>query len=122
MNEFPPNVHNVHRLWYLGGISQALGKPGRNFTRVGEAPTQKILSHHVEFYTMYTPSLNGRSFILRLKLNFIIYFSSHFYSLLLPSQTHPAVFLKASIWLRTALAFAQLSYIPRDSLVIVHPK
>ncbi len=101
MNKFPPNVHNVHRLRYLGDISQALVKPGRNFTRVGEAPTQKILSHHVEFYAVYTPSLNGRSFILRLKLNLIIHFSPHFHSLLLPLQTHPVVFLNASLWLRT---------------------
>ncbi len=101
MNKFPPNVHNVHRLRYLGDISQALEKPSRNFTQVGEAPTRKILSHHKEFYAMYTPSLNSRSFILKLKLNLIIHFSSHFYSLLLPLQTHPAVFLNASIWLRT---------------------
>ncbi len=84
MNKFPPNVHNVCRLRYLGDISQALEKPGRNFTQVEEAPTWKILSHHVEFYTMYTPSLNGRSVILRLKLNLIIHFSSHFHGLLLP--------------------------------------
>ncbi len=67
MNEFPPNVHIVRRLRYLGDISQALEKPGRNFTQVGEAPTWKILLHHVEFYAMYTPFLNSRSFILRLK-------------------------------------------------------
>jgi hypothetical protein len=84
-NKFSPNVHDVHRLQDLGDISQALEKPGRNFTQVGEAPTWKILSHHVEFYAMYTPSLNGRSFILRLKLNLIIHFSSHSHSLLLPS-------------------------------------
>ncbi len=84
VNEFPPNVQDVHRLRYSGDISQALEKPGRNFTKVGEAPTWKILSHLVEFYAMYTPSLNGRSFILRLKLNLIIHFSSHFHSLLLP--------------------------------------
>jgi hypothetical protein len=101
MNKFPPNIHNVRRLRYPGDISQALEKPGRNFTRVGEAPTRKILSHQVEFYAMYTPSLNGRSFILRIKLNLIVCFSSHFHSLLLPLQTHPAVFLNASTWLRT---------------------
>ena len=101
MNKFPPNVHDARRLRYSGDISQALEKPGRNFTRVGEAPTWKILSHHVEFYVMCTLSLNGRSFILRLKLNLIIHFSSHFHSLLLPLQTHPAVFLNASIGLRT---------------------
>ncbi len=84
MNEFPPNVHNVRRLRYLGGISQALEKPDRNCTQVGEAPTRKILSHHVEFYAIYTWSLNGRPFIHRLKLNLIIHFSSHFHSLLLP--------------------------------------
>ncbi len=67
MNEFPPNVHIVCRLQYLRDISQALEKPGRNFTQVGEAPTQKILLHHIEFYAMYTLFLNGRSFILRLK-------------------------------------------------------
>jgi hypothetical protein len=44
-----------------------LEKPGRNFTQVGEAPTQKILLHHVESYAMHTVFLNGRSFILRLK-------------------------------------------------------
>ncbi len=102
MNKFPPNVHIIRRLRYLGDISQALEKPGRNFTQVGEAPTWKILSHHVEFYTMYTLSLNGRSFNHRLKLNLIIYFSSHFHSLLLPLQTHPAVFLNARILLRTS--------------------
>ncbi len=101
MNKFPPNVHNVRRLRYSGDISQALEEPSRNFTQVGEAPTRKILSHRVEFYARYTLSLNGRSFILRLKLNLIIHFSSHFCSLLLPLQTHPAVFLNASIWLRT---------------------
>jgi hypothetical protein len=101
MDKFPPNVHEVRRLRYSGDISQALEKPSRNFTPVGEAPTQKILSHHVEIYAMYTLSLNGRSFILRLKLNLIIHFSSHFHSLLLPSQTHPAVFLNASIRIRT---------------------
>jgi hypothetical protein len=103
MNKFPPNVHDTRRLWYSGDISQALEKPGRNFTQVGEAPTWKILSHHVEFCAMYTPSLNDRSFILRLKLNLIIHFSSHFHSLLLPLQTHPAVFLNASIWFRTVM-------------------
>jgi hypothetical protein len=66
MNAFPPNVHNACRLRYSGDISQVSEKPGRNFTRVGETPTWKILSHHIEFYAMYTPSLNGRSFILRL--------------------------------------------------------
>jgi hypothetical protein len=101
MNKFPPNIHNIRRLRYSGDISQALEKPSRNFTRVGEAPTRKILSQHVEFYAKYTPSLNGRSFILRLKLNLIIHFLSHFHSLLLPLQTHPAVSLNASIWLRT---------------------
>ncbi len=101
MNKFTPNVHDVHGLRYLGDISQALEKPGRNFTRLGGALTRKILSHHVEFYAMYTPSLNGRSFILRLKLNLIIHFSSHFHSLLLPPKIHPAVFLNTSIWLRT---------------------
>ncbi len=101
MNKFPHNVHNVRRLRYSGDISQALEKLGRNFTWIGEDPTRKILSHHVEFYAMHTPSLNGRLFILRLKLNLIIYFSSHFHSLLLPSQTHPAVFFNASIRLRT---------------------
>jgi hypothetical protein len=84
MNKFPPNVHVVRRLRYSGDISQVLEKPGRNFTRVGEAPTWKILSHHIEFYAMYTPSLSGRSFILGLKLNLIIHFSSHFHCLLLP--------------------------------------
>ncbi len=84
MNKFPPNVHDVHRLRYSGEISQELEKPGRYFTQVREAPTRKILSHHVEFYAMYTPPLNGRSFILRLKLNLIIHLSSHFHSLLLP--------------------------------------
>jgi hypothetical protein len=84
INKFPPNVQGVRRLRYSGDISQALEKPGRHFTRVGEAPTWKILSLHVEFYAMYTPPLNGRSFILRLKLNLIIHFSSHFHSLLLP--------------------------------------
>ncbi len=103
MNKFPPNILNVRRLRYLGDISQAFEKPGRNFTRVGEAPTRKILSHHVEFYTMYTPSLNRKSFILRLKLNLIIHFLSHFLSLLLSLQTHPAVFLNASIRLRTSM-------------------
>jgi hypothetical protein len=87
MNKFPPNVHHVRRLRYSGDISQALEKPSRNFTQVGEAPTWKILSHQVKFFTMYTPSLKGKSFILRLKLNLIIHFSSHFHSLLLPSQT-----------------------------------
>ncbi len=103
MNKFSPKVHNVCRLRYLGDISPALEKPGRNFTQAGEAPTWKILSHYIEFYGMYTPYLNGRSFILRLKLNLIINFSSHFHSLLLPSQTHLAVFLNASIQLRTLL-------------------
>jgi hypothetical protein len=111
MNKFPPNVHNICRLRYSGHILQALKKPGRNFTRVGEAPTQKILSHHVEFYAMYTPSLNSRSFILGLKLNLRIHFSSHFCSLLLPSQTHPAVFLNASIRLRTVQQFSSTSQI-----------
>jgi hypothetical protein len=103
MSKFPPKVHDVHRLRYSGDISQALEKPGRNFTQVGEAPTWKILSHHIEFYAMYTPSLNGRSFILKLKINLIIHFSSYFHSLLLPLQTHPAVFLNASIRLRTRI-------------------
>ncbi len=84
MNKFPPNIHDVRRLQYLEDISQALEKPSRIFTQVGEAPTQKILSHCVEFYTMYTPSLNSRSFILRLKLDLIIHFLSIFHSLLLP--------------------------------------
>ncbi len=117
MNKFPPNVHNVHRLRYSGDISQALEKPGRNFTQVGEAPTQKILSHHVEFYAMYTPPLNGRSYILRLKLNLIIHFLFH--SLLLPSQTHPAVFLNASIRLRTICCHRQ--FLSRQQPVAKRP-
>jgi hypothetical protein len=48
MNEFPPIVHIIRRLWYSGDISQTLEKPSINFTQVGEAPTQKILLHHVE--------------------------------------------------------------------------
>jgi hypothetical protein len=32
MNELPPNVHIVRGLRYSGDISQALEKPGRNFT------------------------------------------------------------------------------------------
>jgi hypothetical protein len=59
------NVHIVCSLWYSEDISQALEKPSRNFTRVGDAPTWKILVNHVGSYKTYTPFLNGRSFILR---------------------------------------------------------
>ena len=80
MNKFPP----TYTTYVDSGTCETVEKPRRNFTWVGEAPTWKILSHHIEFYAMYTLSLNGRSFILRLKLNLIIHFSSHFHSLLLP--------------------------------------
>jgi hypothetical protein len=60
MNEFPPNVHIVRRLQSLGEMSPKLEKP----------QTGRILLyllHHAESYTMQTPFLNGRSFILSLK-------------------------------------------------------
>jgi hypothetical protein len=95
MNEFPPNVCIVCRLRYLGEISPELEKP-----QLGRILL--YLLHHVESYAMHTPFLNGRSFILSLKLNLIIHFSSHFDSLLLPLKTSPkTVFLNASEWLRT---------------------
>jgi hypothetical protein len=60
MKEFPPNVRLVRRFWYLEEILPELAK-----TQLGKILLYLI--HHVESYTMHTPFLNGRSFILSLK-------------------------------------------------------
>jgi hypothetical protein len=59
-NKFPPNVHIILRLRYLGEISPKLEKP----------PTRKdtaVSTTSCESYAMYTLFLNGRFFILRVK-------------------------------------------------------
>jgi hypothetical protein len=82
--KFHPNVHIVCRPCYTGEI-----------TRVGENPQLgKIwlyLLHQIESYATYTPILNGRSLILTLNYNLLIYFLSHF------SYSDPTLVIKASV-------------------------
>jgi hypothetical protein len=60
MNEFPPNIRIIRRLWYLGEISPELEKP-----QLGKILL--YLLHRIESYAVHTLFLNGRSFILTLK-------------------------------------------------------
>ncbi len=60
MNEFPPNICIVGRLWYFGEISPELEKPQLEAILL-------YLLHCLESYAMHTLFLNSRSFILKLE-------------------------------------------------------